>query len=216
MLDGLLSWLSGLPSVAIYGVLCLLASVENFLPPFPADTVIALGAFLGHRGVTNPWMVFAVTFAGSTGGAMLMYALAARHARTLLRSRVGQLVLPEDAIERLRRGYLRYGVVVLFLGRILPGFRAVVGPFAGLMRLGFFRAMIPMALGSAVWYGTLVFAAAQLGSRLGDILAMLANVNRTLGVVSLGLIVVGSVILIRRRRRRRALEELARSEEEQQ
>ncbi len=215
MLDGLLSWLAALPPVATYGVLGLLASVENFFPPFPADTAIALGAFLAHRGVTNPWAVFAVTVVGSVGGAMVMYALAERHATSLLRSRVGQVVLSEDAIERLRAGYLRYGIAVIFFGRILPGFRAVVGPFAGLMHLGFFRTIIPMTLGSALWYGTLVFLAVQLGNRLGDILTLLSNVNRTLGIVSLVVVVVVATLVFRRIRRRRALQGAAREEEEQ-
>lgn len=213
MVEGLLNWLSGLPPVAIYVVLGLLAMVENFFPPFPADTAIALGAFLGHRGITNPWLVFLATFAGSTGGALVMYELASRHAGALLRSRVGRLVMPPTAVKRVRRNYLRYGVAVLFFGRVLPGFRAVVGPFAGLMRIGFVRALVPMALGSAVWYGAIVLFAAQLGSRLGDILAAIDGMNRGLGIATAALVLIAGVFIVRAIRRRRALLDLSEEEE---
>jgi membrane protein DedA with SNARE-associated domain len=58
MLESWINWLAGLPPVAIYSVIALMAAIENIFPPFPADTAIALGAFLAHRGVTDPWLVF--------------------------------------------------------------------------------------------------------------------------------------------------------------
>lgn len=213
MLDALLNWLSGLPPVAIYGVLALLAAVENVFPPFPADTAIALGAFLGHRGVTNPWLVFVVTTVANIAGAMVMYALASRHAATLLESRIARFVLPPEGLERIRSGYLRYGLPGLFLGRILPGFRAVVAPFAGLIHLGAVRTLVPMTIASALWYGALVWIASELGNRLSDIQQLLTGVNRTLGVVSLLIVGVAGVLIYRRIRRRRALARLASEEE---
>jgi membrane protein DedA with SNARE-associated domain len=214
MIEGLLDWLSGQPPVAIYLVLGLLAAVENFFPPFPADTAIALGAFLAHRDITNPWLVYAATFVGSTGGALLMYELAARHSGALLRSRIGRLVMPPRAVRRVRKNYLRYGVAVLFLGRLLPGFRAVVGPFAGLMRVGFVKALLPIALGSAVWYGAIVFIASQLGHRIGEIIEAIDGMNRGLGITSLLVLLVGAYLVVRAIRRRRALQELSEEEEE--
>lgn len=203
MLESLITWLAGLPPVAVYGVIALMAAVENIFPPFPADTAIALGAFLAHRGVTDPWLVFVVTFVANMAGAMLMYGLAARHAGMLFRSRFFGRFLPAEALVRVRTDYARIGLPGLFVGRILPGFRAVVAPFAGLMHLGPARAFVPMALASGLWYGGLIFLAAQLGNRFGDLLELLRGINLTLGIVS-GLVVVCVVawFLVRRRRRR--------------
>ena len=202
MLESLITWLAGLPPAAVYGVIAVLATVENVFPPFPADTVIALGAFLSHRGVTDAWLVFLVTWAANMATAMIMYFLGARHSTALFESRLARRLLPPAGMEAMQREYRRFGLAGLFLGRLLPGFRAVVAPFAGLIHVGPIRAGIPMALASALWYGGLVFLASTFGNQLDRILEIVAGVNRTLGIVAI--VVVAALlgwILIRRRRR---------------
>jgi membrane protein DedA with SNARE-associated domain len=206
VLESLITWLAGLPPVAVYGVLALMAAVENVFPPFPSDTAIALGAFLAHRGVTEPWLVFVVTIVANMSTAMGMYWLASHHATTLFGSRIVRRFLSEDGIEHVRAEYQRFGIAGLFLGRMLPGFRAVVAPFAGLIRLGAWRAFVPMFLASALWYGGLIFIASALGSRLDRIVEVIGGVNRTLGIVSLVLVLglVAWVVVRRRRAARRS------------
>jgi len=206
VLESLITWLAGLPPVAVYGVLALMAAVENVFPPFPSDTAIALGAFLAHRGVTEPWLVFVVTIVANMSTAMGMYWLASHHATTLFGSRIVRRFLSEDGIEHVRAEYQRFGIAGLFLGRMLPGFRAVVAPFAGLIRLGAWRAFVPMFLASALWYGGLIFVASALGSRLDRIVEVIGGVNRTLGIISLVLVLglVAWVVVRRRRAARRS------------
>ena len=204
MLESWINWLAGLPPVAIYGVIALMAAIENVFPPFPADTAIALGAFLSHRDVTDPWLVFVVTFVTNMLGAMVMYALASRHAAALFGSRLFGRFLPETALIRVREEYTKYGILGLFVGRILPGFRAVVAPFAGLIHLSPLRAFVPMALASAIWYGGLIFIAAELGNRFDRIREVISGINVTLGIVSGLIVVVAAVLIVRRRRLRRA------------
>lgn len=206
MVEDLIAWLAGLPPVAVYGVLALMAMVENVFPPFPADTAIALGAFLAHRGVTDAWTVFLVTWAANVLTAMGMYFLAARHAPALFRSRFARRFLPADGMAFVRREYERFGLVGLFVGRLLPGFRAIVAPFAGLIHLGPIRAGAAMALASALWYGGLVFLANAFGHQFDRILAVITGINRTLGLVALGLLVLLIGWIGWRVRRQRALD----------
>mgnify|MGYP002623265803 CR=1 FL=1 len=209
MIEDLIAWLAGLPPVAIYGVIALMAMIENVFPPFPADTAIALGAFLAHRGVTDAWTVFLVTWVANVAAAMGMYFLAARHAPALFRSRLAQRLLPADGMAFVRREYQRFGLTGLFLGRLLPGFRAVVAPFAGLIHLGPVRAGIPMALASAVWYGGLVFLASAFGQQFSRILELVSGINRTLGIIALLLLaaLIGWIVVRVRRQRRRERDE---------
>jgi membrane protein DedA with SNARE-associated domain len=190
MVEGMIDWLAGLPPLAVYIVIALLAAAENIFPPFPADTAIALGAFLSHRGVTEPTTVFLVTLSSNVAGAMGMYWLAARHSTTLFRSRLARQLLPEDGLAWVRQEYRRFGLTGLFIGRLLPGFRAVVAPFAGLIHVGPLRAGIPMALASALWYGAIVYGAAALGERWESVKAMLGQINRGAALVALLLVAV--------------------------
>jgi hypothetical protein len=45
----------------------VLAALENIIPPVPADTAVALGAFLAGRGTLNAWAVFGITWERTSG-----------------------------------------------------------------------------------------------------------------------------------------------------
>ncbi len=201
MIESFIAWIAELPPVAIYCVIAVLAAVENIIPPFPADTIIALGAFLSHRGITNPWIVFVVTLSANMAGAMAMYYMAARHAPALLRSRAARWLLPENALAFVRREYERFGVTGLFFGRFLPGFRAVVAPFAGLVHAGPIRAGLAMMMASAIWYGGIIYLASELGARWGDALKHVETLNRIGAVMAVVTVVALAYHLWRRRHR---------------
>ncbi|HEX6643648.1 MAG TPA: TerB family tellurite resistance protein [Gemmatimonadales bacterium] len=171
------------------------------MPPVPADTAVALGAFLTHRGVTTLPAVFAVTWAANMLGAAGVYFAARRYGRRFFATPAGRRLLAPGAIAVIEREYLRFGIFGIFLGRVLPGIRAVVAPFAGLVNLSAPRALIPMGIASAIWYGGVALLGAAIGSQWAQIERMLGSLNRTLGLVALAVAAVIVVVVIVRRRR---------------
>ncbi|HEX6616880.1 MAG TPA: TerB family tellurite resistance protein [Gemmatimonadales bacterium] len=185
-------------------VLAVLAAVENVVPPVPSDTAVALGAFLSHRGVTTPAAVFLVTWVANLLGAAGVYLAARKYGRRLFASPTGRRLLAPRSLAVIEREYLRFGTVGIFLSRFLPGIRAVVPPFAGLVGLGAMRTFVPMGLASALWYGGITILGALVGAEWGRITALLSGVNRTMVVISLVLVGVGAAwYLLRLRGRRR-------------
>jgi membrane protein DedA with SNARE-associated domain len=77
----------------------------------------------------------------------------------------------------------------------------VVAPFAGIAGVSAPRALIPLALASALWYGLLTLFVATLGTNLGAVVAALAHVNRVLGAVALGIVILLAVWIVRRLKR---------------
>ena len=136
LIESLLAWLSQLPPAAVYAVLALLAAVENVLPPVPSDAAVALGAFLSNRGLTTPLGVFLVTWVANLAGAAGVYFAARRFGRRLFASPTGRRLLAPRSLAVIEREYLRFGTAGIFISRFLPGIRAVVPPFAGLVGLG--------------------------------------------------------------------------------
>lgn len=187
--------------MAVYVVLALLAAIENILPPVPADTAVALGAFLTHRGVTTLPAVFAVTWSANVLGAAAVYFAARRYGRRLFATPAGRRLLAPSSIAVIEREYIRFGIFGIFIGRVLPGIRAVVAPFAGLVNLSAPRALIPIAVASAIWYGGVALVGAAIGSRWDQIEELLGNVNRTLGIFALAVVAVVTVVVLLRRRR---------------
>jgi membrane protein DedA with SNARE-associated domain/uncharacterized tellurite resistance protein B-like protein len=185
-------------------VLGLLAAVENVVPPVPSDAAVGLGAFLSHRGVTTPGTVFLVTWVANILGAAGVYLAARRYGRRLFASPTGRRLLAPRSLAIIEREYLRFGVIGIFLSRFLPGIRAVVPPFAGLIGLGTVRTFLPMAVASGIWYGGITILGAILGAEWNRITALISGVNRTLGIAALLVVAGGGAwYLVRARQRRR-------------
>src|SRR5256884_9784334 len=105
------------------------------------------------------------------------------------------------AAHHTARQYARHGAYGIFLSRLLPVWRAVVPPFAGLAGLSAPRALVPLALASGVWYGALTLSVAALGTNLDAVVSLLARLNRVLGVVALGALIFVGVLVARRLKR---------------
>ena len=176
--------------------------MENVVPPVPSDAAVALGAFLSQRGVTTPLLVFLVTWTSNLAGAGLVYLAARRYGHRLFASGTGRRLLAPRSLAVIEREYLRFGIAGIFISRFLPGIRAVVPPFAGLVRLGAVRTFIPMALASAIWYGGITLVGSLIGANWTRIVGILEGVNRTMGILTLVLLAVGAAWYWASRRRR--------------
>ena len=194
-------WLESLPPGPLYGLITALAALENIVPPVPADTAVALGAFLAGRGVMNAWAVFLLTWLANVASAVAVYGLGRRYGRGFFRGRIGRKLLSEAVLAHITAQYRRHGSYGIFLSRLLPVWRAVVPPFAGVAGVPPVRALAPLVLASGLWYGALTFLVATAGANLETVLAGLARVNRGLGVVALGVLIFLAVWIVRRLKR---------------
>ncbi|HXL51691.1 MAG TPA: DedA family protein [Gemmatimonadales bacterium] len=185
----------------MYGLITALAALENFIPPLPADTAVALGAFLAGRGRLHLWTVFGLTWVANVASASAVYWLARRYGRDFFKGPTGRRLLPPAVLAHIEAQYQRHGTYGIFVSRLLPVWRAVVPPFAGIAGVSAPRALIPLALASALWYGLLTALVATLGTNLDAVLAVLARVNWVLGAAALGSLIFLAVWIVRRLKR---------------
>ncbi len=206
LIEDIISALLGLPPTAVYTIIGVLAGVENVFPPVPADTAVALGAFLSTGGRISAQAVFAVTWIANVAGAIMVYAAGRTIGRPFFHGRLGRRLLNPGAMARLELLYRNYGTWGIFVSRFIPGLRAVVPPFAGVANLGTLRVVLPLVVASGLWYGTLTFVAATALREIDEIIEFARRLNLA-GVVSVGVLVAVAVFAWRRRRRRRLAED---------
>jgi membrane protein DedA with SNARE-associated domain len=185
VLDRLLDALASLPVVPTYLVLVVLSALENVFPPVPADTAVALGAFLARRGQISVVPLAVLCWIGNLASAAGTYALGRGHGQAFFREGWGRRILTPRMLETLEEVYRRWGVLGIFVSRFLPGLRAAVTPFAGVAGLGAARALVPAAAASAIWYAFLAAAGYAVARNWDAVKRLIADTNRVLALAAL-------------------------------
>ena len=184
--------------------------IENFFPPSPSDLFVVLGAFLTYRGIMEPLTIFLVAWGFGVAGAVLVYWASRKYGRRFFHSRLGRRLISPGTFAAIEREYVRFGMLGMFIFRMLPAFRSVVAPFAGFVNLPAGRALLPIVLASGTWYAALTLLGTKLGSEWETINATLRRLNTGLGIAA-GVVALLLVIWFLRRRkavRRARIEEL--------
>jgi len=193
----MLEFLTELSAEMVYAVLAAGAVSENVLPVLPADTFIVAGGFLAGLGSVGIVPVFTIVWLFNVGGAVAVYLLGRRYGRGFFLGRAGARLVSPDGMRRMEQFYGRWGVAAIFVARFLPGFRALVPVFAGVANLRAIRAVPPLIVASAIWYGGLVRLGYLAGDNLDAVAEILTRTNRGLLAAS---IVVAAALLVGWRR----------------
>jgi len=201
--DNVLNWLGSLPSAALYVILALVAATENFIPPIPADVIVAFGSFLAARSQRSPIPTIIAVVIGNVGGALGMFALGRRYGAEWIRHRLRR-VMGDGAEQRVQRMYNQYGLPALFLSRFLPGVRAVVPPLAGAMRVPAAGAIAAIAVASAIWYTVLALLAYRLGSQWDRVVAAVKRFESGAAIIAGAVVLLAIAVWLVVRRRQRA------------
>jgi len=201
VLDRVLDALASLPIVPTYLVLMVLSALENVFPPVPADTAVALGAFLARRGEVSVVPLAALCWLANMASAAGTYAFARTHGPSFFREGWGRKLMSPGVLAALEEAYGRWGVAGIFLSRFLPGVRAAVTPFAGIVGLGPMRALVPAAIASAIWYALLAAAGYAVAHNWEAVKALVTDTNRVLGLLAV-IVTAAAAFWVWRRSRR--------------
>ena len=202
MLESLLQWLSSLPTAALYSLAGVMAAIENIIPPFPSDVVIAFATFLIAQGANGTKLgVFSAVWLGNVGGAMLVYVMGRKYGAERMEKRLaGANAGKRDAT--FKKLFERYGLAAIFVSRFVPGVRAIVPAIAGALKLNALPVAIMIGAASAIWYGLITIVAFRVGSNWEDLKSMIGEYTTIAAIVG-GVILAAGVVawLVARKRR---------------
>lgn len=148
-----------------YWAVLVLIMVESIGIPVPGETMLLTAAiYAGRTGHLFIGFVIAAAAAGAIIGDNIGYAIGREGGFRLLR-RYGKYVRFDE--RKLKVGqyiFLRYGGMVVFLGRFIAILRALAALLAGVNRMPWWRFLFANAAGGIVWAA----AYGMLGWALGD------------------------------------------------
>jgi membrane protein DedA with SNARE-associated domain len=185
-----LQFLAGLPTALLYLVLALGAALENVVPPIPADVFVVAGGILAAHGVLAPGTLFLLTWVPNVTLAVAVYYMSRRYGARFFKMPVARWLLREHQLEQVAAFYARWGVPAIFLGRLLPGWRAVIPVFAGVSRMRASRTIPSLMAASAVWYAVLIGLGMLAGRNLRALGELLSGLGQTLLWLALALLVL--------------------------
>ena len=164
MLKELIDWyLSSLESWGYSGIVLLMAVESSFLP-LPSELVIPPAAHLAHtKGNLSMTGIVVAGTIGSWLGATVMY-WASRLAGRPLVMRYGRYVfITREKVEGAERWASRFGSMGIFISRLLPVVRHLIGIPAGIVRMDYKLFSLFTLLGSAVWCAVLCWLGVKAG-----------------------------------------------------
>jgi membrane protein DedA with SNARE-associated domain len=148
-----------------YKLIVLLMAMESSVIPIPSEAVIPPAAHLAHTGQSH-LSIAGIIIAGTIGswlGATIMYWVSRVAGRPLL-MRYGRLALISPAkIEGAERWAQHYGSVGIFISRLLPVVRHLIGIPAGIVRMNYWLYSLYTLLGSGIWCAVLCWVGIKMG-----------------------------------------------------
>jgi membrane protein DedA with SNARE-associated domain len=188
----IIDWYMGALGTGGYPLIGLLMAIESSLVPLPSEVVIPPAAHLAHTGQI-PLSLAGIVIAGTLGswiGATAMY-WAARLAGRPLVMRYGRYVfISAEKVEGAERWAAHYGSMGIFISRLLPVVRHLIGIPAGIVRMDYLRFSIYTLLGSGIWCGVLCWIGIKMGQ---DEKLMAGQLHRVSLWLAGAMLVLGSI-----------------------
>lgn len=160
-----IAWYLGALKSGGYLLVALLMAMESSIFPLPSEVVIPPAAHLAHTGQI-PLSLWGIVLAGALGswvGATIMY-WASRLAGRPLVMRYGRLVLiSPEKVEKAERWSAHYGSMGIFISRLLPVVRHLIGIPAGIVRMNYKKFSLYTLLGSGIWCAVLCYVGVKMG-----------------------------------------------------
>jgi membrane protein DedA with SNARE-associated domain len=162
-------WFEWSRDMGYFGVFAMMA-IESTIVPIPSEIIMPPAGYWAEQGQMSLWGVILAGGLGSTFGSSLCYWFTRTLGRAFL-LRYGKLMLlPPERLELAERWLSEYALGGIFLARLLPVVRHLIGFPAGLVRVPFGAFAGITFVGSTLWCSILAVFGARTIGRQPDLL----------------------------------------------
>ena len=150
-----------------YWAVFAFVGLESLGIPLPGETaLIAAGAYAGHTGRLNVWLIFLVASAAAIIGDNIGFWIGDKGGYALLR-KYGRYIRFDEAKMKVGRYIFdRRGGSVVFFGRFVSVLRTYAAFLAGTNRMRWRKFLVFNAAGGIIWAAIYTFLSYALGNSL--------------------------------------------------
>ena len=176
--------------VASYGLLAVFVLMvgESCGFPFPSEVIMPTAGLLAATGHIQGGLVAAIIAGGVANlvGSLIAYGVAARFGEPLLLGPGRYVGIRRHHLELADGWFQRWGLLAVFVGRVLPVIRTYISFPAGLARVELTRFSILTFVGALPWCAALAYVGYALGR----------NYDRISGPVEKSAIVIALLVAV--------------------
>lgn len=193
-------WVGDLVDTWGYTAVFLFLVVENLFPPIPSELILPLAGYYVELGNLNFGFVVLAATAGSVAGAVILYYFGQLAGRPAMERWGHKVRLHAKDLDRADDWFARYGMWVVFFGRLVPGVRSIVSIPAGASSMPMPQFLLLTTAGSALWNALLIGAGWGLGHEWERISGVVDSASSVIVVVLVLAFVSASGLFLHRRR----------------
>ena len=154
-------------STIAYLTICLAMFLENIIPPIPSEIIMPLGGFFVYQQKLNFYILVFWGLFGTILGSLPWYYLGKlvneKRLSNFLDKKGKYLGISSNDLTKSKKWFERYGVSLVFWGRLVPGIRTLISVPAGIELMPLRTFLIWTTLGSCIWVAFLTYAGYLFG-----------------------------------------------------
>ena len=149
-------------STVAYLTICLAMFLENIIPPIPSEIIMPLGGFFVYQQKLNFFILVFWGLLGTILGSLPWYYLGRlvneKRLSNFLEKKGKYLGISSNDLTKSKRWFEKYGVPLVFWGRLVPGIRTLISVPAGIELMPLRKFLIWTTFGSFIWVALLTYA----------------------------------------------------------
>ena len=156
-----------------YVAILLAMFLENLIPPIPSELIMPLGGFYVSQGQLDFLPVILAGLIGTVIGALPWYGIGRlvneEKIEKWLHKNGRWIGINPQELARSRKWFNKYGVSLVFWGRLVPGIRTLISVPAGVELMPMTPFLIWTTAGSLIWTLFLTITGFYLGENYENI-----------------------------------------------
>lgn len=177
----------------VYTTFFISAILQLTFPPYPGDTVLIAGGYLGSMGLSGGEVpIFVSYWLGTLFSSFLLYSIGEWKGEEVLKSKLVRRYFPEKNQEKARKWVFKYGIIAFILCKFIPGLNSLIIVFGGIFK--FNRILFYLGAGVASTIHNVAFftVGRAIGDNYNNTVKFLLDYNR----VAFALVGIATILYI--------------------
>lgn len=187
-----------------YSGIFSLMVLESSSLPFPSEVILPFSGYLVSVGKLNFWVTVVVATVAAIIGSLIDYYIGLKGIEALTKRRIlGRVLFSVDQLTFAGKWFNRYGSLMIFLARLVPGIRTLISFPAGAAKMPLAKFVAFTTAGCLLWNTLLVYVGYYLGTNWTEVAGISHFILIAVIAASAALIVI--YLVMRKRKRKRQI-----------